>query len=171
MDRLPLSFYRHDVLVVAPALLGTWLCHRTGSEVRRGRVVEVEAYRGEEDTACHARFGRTRRTRVMYEPGGLAYVYLCYGVHHLFNVVTGGPDAPQAVLIRSIEGRSGPGRLTNTLGLTLDANGADLTGDSVWLETDGSPCPPPIATPRVGIAYASDEDRARPWRFLLPPAA
>jgi DNA-3-methyladenine glycosylase len=166
--RLEAAFFRQDVLAVAPALLGTWLCCRAGGELRRGRITETEAYRGEADTACHARVGRTRRTAVMYEPGGVAYVFLCYGVHHLFNVVTGSAGDPQAVLVRGIDGHPGPGRATKALGIGLDCNGADLTGDVIWLEDDGTAVPNPLATPRIGIAYASPEDQARLWRFTLP---
>jgi DNA-3-methyladenine glycosylase len=162
------EFFRQDVLEVAPALLGAWLCHSVGGEVRRGRITETEAYRGEADTACHARVGRTRRTAVMYEPGGVAYVFLCYGIHHLFNVVTGLADDPQAVLVRGLEGCPGPGRLTKALGIDLGCNGASLTGDRVWLEHDGTPTPEPLRSPRVGIGYASPADQSRPWRFTLP---
>jgi DNA-3-methyladenine glycosylase len=166
--KLGAGFFRQDVLAVAPALLGKWLCHRVGDEVRRGRITEVEAYRGEADTACHARVGRTRRTAVMYEPGGVAYVFLCYGVHHLFNVVTGEAGDPQAVLVRGLAGCSGPGRLTKALGINLSCNGADLAGDVTWLEDDGADVINPVATPRIGIGYASPEDQARLWRFTLP---
>jgi len=166
LGRLDLDFYRRDVLDVAPALLGKILCHAISEDVRRGRITEVEAYRGEEDTACHARAGKTRRTAVMYEAGGLTYVYLCYGMHHMLNVVTGADGQPQAVLIRGLAGISGPGRLTKHLGITTADNATDLTtSPSLWLEDDGRPPGRIEASPRVGIAYASEADQRRPWRF------
>ena len=162
--RVPVDFFIRDVLEVAPQLLGLWLCRAIGDEVRRGRITEVEAYRGETDTACHARVGRTKRTEVLYLRGGHAYVYLCYGIHHLFNVVTGPAGQPQAALIRGIEGSPGPGRLTKA----LDNNRADLTtSPDLWLEDDGQR-PTAIRTaPRIGIPYASPADQARPWRWYV----
>jgi len=167
-SRLGLDFYRHDVLEVAPALLGKVLCHVVGDDILRGRITEVEAYRGEEDTACHARAGRTRRTAVLYEAGGITYVYLCYGVHHLLNVVTGADGQPQAVLIRGLAEATGPGRLTKRLGITTADNAVDLvTSPNLWIEDDGF-APGQITTsPRIGIAYASEEDRRRLWRFMI----
>jgi len=165
-DRLGLGFYRQDVLDVAPQLPGKILCRAVGDQVRRGRITEVEAYRGEEDTACHAHAGRTRRTATLYEAGGVAYVYLCYGIHHLFNVVTGPAGHPQAALIRCLEGLDGPGRLTKALGITTADNGTMLWASPIiWIEDDGYR-PSQLATsPRIGIDYASDDDRLRPWRY------
>jgi len=166
--RLGLDFYRRDVLEVAPRLLGLWLCHRVGPDIRRGRITEVEAYRGQSDTACHARVGRTKRTEVLYLGGGHAYVYLCYGLHHLVNVVTGPPDQPQAALIRGIEGHAGPGRLTKALDITLDNNREDLTtSPDLWLEDDGRRPARIDAGRRVGIGYASAADQARLWRWYV----
>ncbi|MDR0594926.1 MAG: DNA-3-methyladenine glycosylase [Bifidobacteriaceae bacterium] len=164
---LTADFLSRDVLAVAPALIGQWLCRRleTG-QIRRLRVTEVEAYRGEDDSACHARAGRTRRTAVMYGPGGRAYVYLCYGVHHLLNVVTGAEGQPQAALIRGLEGIAGPGRLTKALGIGLGLNGLALEPASgLWLEAGGPPGPVVASGPRIGIGYASPEDQARAWRW------
>ncbi|MDR1187211.1 MAG: DNA-3-methyladenine glycosylase [Bifidobacteriaceae bacterium] len=164
---LPSESFRSDVLEVAPALLGQFLCRRLpDGEVLRRRVTEVEAYRGEEDTACHARAGRTKRTSVMYGPGGHAYVYLCYGIHHLLNVVTGPEGFPQAALIRGLDGAAGPGRATKAMGIDLALNGAALVpGSGLWLEAGAAP--ERIDTgPRIGIGYASPEDQARPWRFV-----
>ncbi|MCL2736143.1 MAG: DNA-3-methyladenine glycosylase [Propionibacteriaceae bacterium] len=170
--RITEEFYRRDVLEVAPDLLGAVICHRVGSEVLRGRVTEVEAYRGQEDTACHARAGLTRRTQPLYMAGGHAYVYLCYGIHRLFNVVTGGEGEPQAALIRGLEGWPGPGRWTKAFSISLDDNRADLArSPDLWIESDGW-TPPEIRTsPRVGIDYASPEDRERPWRFTAAGTA
>ena len=160
------EFYRQDVLEVAPALVGKVFCRSAGSEVLRGRITEVEAYCGEEDTACHARAGRTKRTETLYVAGGQTYVYLCYGIHHLLNVVTGALDQPQAVLIRGLTGLPGPGRWTKSFGITMKDNRVDLVSSGyLWIEDDGY-VPDAIQTgPRVGIAYASDEDRQQPWRF------
>jgi DNA-3-methyladenine glycosylase len=161
-----------DVLDVAPRLLGYLLCRRLADgRIERRAITEVEAYRGEEDTACHARAGRTKRTAVMYGPGGHAYVYLCYGVHHLLNVVTGPAGRPQAALIRGVEAARGPGRLTKALAIDLTLNGLVLAPASgLWLEEGRAPGR--VATgPRVGIGYASPEDQARPWRFSAARAA
>ena len=170
--RMGYDFYRQDVLDVAPALLGKVICRSIGDGVRRGRITEVEAYRGEEDTACHARAGKTRRTVTLYLAGGHTYVYLCYGIHHMLNVVTGPAERPQAALIRGLEGIPGPGRLTRALGITTDDNAVDLvTSPRLWIEDDGY-IPATIETsPRIGIGYASEDDRRRLWRFTAPPAA
>ncbi|MDR2931106.1 MAG: DNA-3-methyladenine glycosylase [Propionibacteriaceae bacterium] len=166
--RLGPDFYRRDVLEVAPALLGKLVCHVTGDgKTLRGRVTEVEAYRGEQDTACHARVGRTKRTEPLYHVGGCAYVYLCYGIHRLMNVVTGPQDMPQAVLLRGLADVSGPGRLTRALGVELADNLTDLTTSSVlWLEDDAHVPQHIDTTGRIGIGYASAEDQARPWRWV-----
>ncbi len=166
--RLDEAFYRQDVLIAAPALLGKLLCRaEPDGTVRRMRITETEAYRGEEDTACHAHKGKTARTAVMFQPGGVAYIYLCYGIHALLNIVTGENEQPQAALIRSVESFSGPGRLTRAMGIGLDLNGQDLLrSDLLWVEDDGFR-PRSIETaPRVGIAYAAQEDQMRPWRYI-----
>ncbi len=149
----------------AEALVGKILVRRfpDGHEIR-ARITETEAYFGEEDTACHAHKGRTKRTEVLYRPAGTIYVYLCYGMHWMLNLVTGPEDHPQAVLIRGIEGVSGPGRVTKYLGIDKSMNDTRL-GDSLRLEEDGH-MPEVEKAPRVGIGYASPEDQARLWRFL-----
>lgn len=163
--RLGNDFYLRDVLEVAPALIGTWLCRKLDGQTLRGRITEVEAYRGETDTACHARAGRTKRTEVLYMAGGHAYVYLCYGIHNLLNVVTGEEGDPQAVLIRGLEGLTGPGRLTKAFSITLAENRLDLVNSAeLWLEDDGYR-PGVQTSPRIGIGYATQEDQARLWRF------
>ena len=167
--QLKADFYTRPATELAPALLGKLLCRRQpdGSVLRR-RITETECYFGEEDTACHAHKGRTPRTDTLYQRGGITYVYLCYGIHSLLNVVTGTADHPQAVLIRGVEGASGPGRVTKALGITCADNKKPLTGQSdIWIEDDGTPPPPCIALPRVGIDYAKQEDRDRPWRYLI----
>ena len=166
--RLTPENYRHDAVTVAKALLDAWLCRRLeDGTVMRRRITETEAYFGEEDTACHAHKGRTRRTDVMYAPGGCAYIYLCYGMHEMLNVVTGPAGHPEAVLIRGVEGAEGPGRLTKTLAITRALNREDLvTSNRLWIETDGSRVAF-TASPRIGIGYASKRDQARKWRFTI----
>ena len=157
-----------DAVAMARALLGKWLCRRLddGTLIRR-RITETVAYFGEEDTACHAHKGRTPRTDVMYAPGGLAYVYLCYGMYDMFNVVTGPKDHPEAVLIRGVDGADGPGKLTRALGIARELNREDLARSRrLWIEDDGF-APRFVRAPRIGIAYASARDRNRKWRFTV----
>ncbi|MBR5668718.1 MAG: DNA-3-methyladenine glycosylase [Spirochaetales bacterium] len=163
------DFYLQDALSAAKAICGKILCVRQhdGSVIRR-RITETECYLGEQDTACHAHHGRTRRTEVMYREGGVAYVYLCYGIHDMLNIVTGPAESPQAVLIRSVEGSTGPGRLTKALSIGPGFNGVSfIDSDLIWLETDSFEPASIKALPRVGISYASEEDRARLWRFVI----
>jgi DNA-3-methyladenine glycosylase len=136
-----------------------------GRRVLRLRITETEAYFGEDDTACHASRGRTPRTAVMYGDGGHAYIYLCYGMHEMFNIVSGCGGVPEAVLVRGVEGFAGPGRLTRALAISRVLNGIDLTRSrELWLEDDGT-SGAFTAAPRIGIGYASPRDRARRWRF------
>lgn len=164
--RLTAQDYGRDAVAMAKALLGMTLCRRLDDgTVLRARIVETEAYFGEEDTACHAHKGRTPRTDVMYAPGGYAYVYLCYGMHDMLNVVTGPADHPEAVLVRGVEGASGPGRVTKAMQVTRALNREDLVrSERLWIETDGV-APRFKASARVGIGYASKRDQARKWRF------
>ena len=165
--RLRLKFYAARAPELAPALLGKLLCRRfDDGRVVRARITETEAYFGEADTACHACRGRTTRNAPMYSRGGVAYVYLCYGMHEMLNVVSGGEGFPEAVLIRGVEGANGPGKLTKMLAITRGHNREDLVKSKrLWLEDDGA-APHFHATPRIGIGYASPEDQARPWRFV-----
>ena len=163
--RIKPEIYMQPALLLAPYLLGKILCRKIGSDIIRKPITETEAYCGESDTACHAHRCKTPRNAVMYEPGGIAYIYLCYGVHNLLNVVAAGEGEPEAVLIRGVEGISGPGRVTKALAIGLDLNREDYrTSDVLWLE-DG-PTVEYISTPRIGIDSASEEDRGRLWRFL-----
>ena len=151
---------------LAPDLLGKLLCRKIKGETIKLRILETECYFGEEDTACHAHKGRTPRTDIMYEAGGNAYIYLCYGIHSLLNITTGEEGHPEAVLIRAVEGSVGPGRLTKRLSIDRTLNRAPLTEESgLWIEDDGTH-PDFAAAPRVGIDYASGEDRNRLWRFI-----
>ena len=122
------EFFRRDVLCVAPELVGRILVRRLpDGTLLRARITETEAYRGEQDTACHASRGRTRRTEVLYHDGGTIYVYLCYGMHWMLNIVTGHADEPQAVLIRACaDGANGPGKLTRRLQIDKAFNDGDI---------------------------------------------
>ena len=163
--KLCYEFYHRPCLQVARDLVGKILVHRVGGEELRLRITETEAYCGESDTACHAHKGRTGRTEVMYREAGTIYIYLCYGVHWMLNIVTGEENEPEAVLIRACEGkRNGPGKLTKALAGSL--NRASILGDDLWIEDDGFSCAIAEHT-RVGIGYASREDQARLWRFRL----
>ena len=157
--RLPAAFFADDAVTVARTLIGCALVHRD----RAGIIVETEAYLGPDDLASHARFGPTPRNSVMFGPGGVSYVYLCYGIHQMFNIVTGGEGEGQAVLIRAIApyaglpddpllGR-GPGKVTQALSLDRRHDRRDLARGDLFVATALSP--PRIAKgPRIGIAYA-----------------
>lgn len=187
--KLPLTFYqRQDVVKIARDLIGKVLCTRIGEEqLTSGIITETEAYCGRGDKACHANNGtRTDRTETMYQAGGIAYIYLCYGIHHLFNVVTNVENKADAVLIRAVQpldGKekmlqrrnkqdinpsltAGPGRLTQALGIKTPLDGTALTNNTIWIEDrevgfSGSNL---VATERVGVDYAG-EDAKLPWRF------
>ncbi len=190
MAKLPNSFYhRDDVVQISKDLLGKVLCTNINGEFTSGMIVETEAYRGAEDRASHAwNLRRTNRTEIMFGPGGVAYVYLCYGIHHLFNVVTNVPEIPHAVLIRAIEPlqgidkmaerrnvaanktrlTSGPGVASKALGIEVPHTGQSLKGSTIWIEGDGQEVSTKeiIASPRVGVDYAK-EHAALPWRFRI----
>jgi DNA-3-methyladenine glycosylase len=134
---------------------------------KRLRISETEAYCGEEDTACHAHKGRTKRTEVMYMESGTIYVYLCYGVHWMLNIVTGEVNEPEAVLIRACVEANGPGKLTKALGITGEFNRRHICRrEEIFIEDDGFRCDV-ITDKRVGISYASEEDQNRLWRFKM----
>ncbi len=186
-DPIPLSYYQStDVVALARDLLGKSLFTLKDGDLTGGLITEVEAYAGEHDKASHAyKLRRTRRTEVMFQEGGCAYVYLCYGLYPLFNIVTATAGIPHAILIRSIEPQegieimrsrrghkkilaTGPGIMTQALAITLEDSGQRLDSNTVWLEDRGlTPQEDEvIATPRIGIAYA-EECAAYPWRFQL----
>lgn len=190
--KLTQQFYlREDVVRISRELLGKYLVTEFDGRRTAGKIVETEAYRGPDDKACHAYGNRyTKRTKVMFARGGHAYVYLCYGVHHLFNVVTARENMPQAVLIRAIEPventewmlkrrgftkikpqlTAGPGVLTKALGVSTRHTGLNLTESSspIWIEDWGQDIGEEniIASPRVGVAYA-EECALWPWRFRV----
>lgn len=190
MSKLPYSFYQDDnVINLAVSLLGKQLFTLIDGELTGGTIVETEAYSGVIDKASHAYGGRfTPRTSTMYQEGGISYVYLCYGIHHLFNVVTAGRNTPHAVLIRGIEpvvgistmlGRrnmsafasritAGPGALAKALGIDKNLNAKDLTGNEIWIEDKGISFQENqiVASPRVGVDYAEDH-ALLPWRFYV----
>lgn len=167
--RLPQAFFARDVTVVARQLVGCALVHRK----RAALIVETEAYLGPDDRASHARFGPTARTSVMFGPGGRAYVYLCYGIHQMFNIVTGADGVGQAVLIRAVAplvgipddpsvGR-GPGKVTMALRLDKKHDRRDLAKGALYVAAHATP-PEVRVGPRIGVDYAGD-DAARPLRF------
>ena len=163
MERLGIDFYHRPCVEVARDLVGKILVHNGKSL----RITETEAYCGESDTACHASRGRTKRTEVMYREAGTVYIYLCYGMHWMLNIVTGEEDQPEAVLIRACEEAPGPGKLTKALGITGEQNRSSVvTSDNLWVEDDGLRCPI-LTDKRVGIGYASREDQDRLWRFRM----
>ena len=166
MVRLPYDFYHRDCPIVARDLVGKLLVYR-GNHLR---ISETECYCGENDTAYHASRGRTKRTEVMYMEAGTVYVYLCYGMHWMLNIVTGEKDHPEAVLIRACMEAPGPGKLTKTLGITGSENRSSVvTSEELWIADDGFACE--IETDkRVGIGYASEEDQNRLWRFKIKKA-
>jgi DNA-3-methyladenine glycosylase len=181
--KLPLEFYLNDALEISRSLLGMSLFTQIDGQITGGKIIETEAYRGAEDRASHAYKGRrTKRTEVMFQQGGVAYVYLCYGMHHLFNVVTGPEELPHAVLIRAIEPHTGielmrerrggkeeiangPGSLTQALGIDKSFNALSLLGDKIWISPGEIPTQI-HATARIGVAYAGC-DAALPWRYHL----
>ena len=165
MDRLNYNFYHRPCLEVARDLVGKVLV--VGNQ--QLRISETEAYCGETDTACHACRGRTKRSEVLYADAGTIYVYLCYGMHWMLNIITGDAEDPQGVLIRACVDAPGPGRLTRKLGITGELNRQSaLTGDSLWIADDGFRCSIRLDK-RVGIGYASQEDQDKLWRFIMVP--
>jgi DNA-3-methyladenine glycosylase len=185
---LPLSFYRkEDVVDISRKLLGKYLFTFMEGQLTGGMITETEAYRGPEDRASHA-FGmrRTKRNEMMYAKGGVCYIYLCYGLHSLFNIVTNQEEIPHAVLIRAIKPEmgietmlkrrhkskidktltNGPGSLSQALGLSLNHNGCSLKGPCIWVEDQGIKPAKITASPRIGIDYAGD-DALLPWRFTV----
>lgn len=166
--KLTKDFYTRDVLKVAPELIGKEIVVRSDKDTfKRFVIKEVEAYRGGEDKACHASKGRTKRTEIMFDEGGKIYVYFIYGMYWMLNVVTGEKDNPQAVLIRGVEGFKGPGILTREIGIDGSFYGEDLTqSDRIWIEDPGIELQIK-AGKRIGIDYAGEPWKNKPWRFWV----
>jgi len=188
--KLPIDFYlQQDVVQVAQDLLGKVLYTCIHGKTCAGIITETEAYAGITDKASHA-YGnrRTARTETMYQQGGISYVYLCYGMHHLFNIVTNQQDIPHAVLIRTIQPYAGldtmlqrrnakqyhhqllngPGKLSMAMGINQTFNTQSLQGNQVWLESKSIDVPEECieVTPRIGVDYAK-EDALLPYRFVV----
>lgn len=190
MSKLPYSFYQDtDVNQLSVQLLGKQLYTFIDGVLTSGTIVETEAYKGVEDKASHAYGGRfTDRTKIMYDQGGMSYVYLCYGIHHLFNVVTAPKGTPHAVLIRGLEPvngldimlhrrnktvlkpvlTAGPGALAKAMGIDKALNAKDLCGEEIWIEDNGLVVRSEdiISVPRVGVDYAGDH-ALLPWRYYI----
>lgn len=161
-----------DTVAIARGLLGRHLVIRDDRGSHAYRIIETEAYDGPEDKACHASRGRTTRTNVLFGPPGHWYVYLCYGIHEMLNLVTGPENYPAAVLIRGVTGFVGPGRVTKGLGIDRRFNARAATrATGLWIEDDGSAVQPQeiVSGPRVGVDYAGTEWASKPWRFVLRP--
>jgi DNA-3-methyladenine glycosylase len=165
--RLPPAFFLRDVLDVAPELIGKLLVRQyEDGRIEKYRIMETEAYRGTEDLACHASKGRTPRTEVMFQEGGTVYVYLIYGMYWLLNLVTGNEGNASAVLIRGIEGCSGPGRVGRKLRLDKSFYGENLFISSrIWVEATESVTEIKTSK-RIGIEY-SGEWAGKLWRFYV----
>lgn len=154
-----------DPLEIARNLIGFRLCRRKNNAVLSFEITEVEAYLGPEDLASHARFGKTKRTAVMFGPKGFWYIYLCYGMHAMLNLTTGSESAPSAILIRSVNGINGPGRLTKHLQIDLSFNGLPCNQTSnLWIEP-GQPRDV-MTTPRIGVNYADPIWSQKLYRFV-----
>ncbi len=166
-SRLPASFFQRNVLEVAPELLGKILARKfDNGKTERFVITEVEAYSGDGDRACHASKGKTLRTEVMFREGGLIYVYFIYGMYWMLNIVTGRKDEASAVLIRGLEGISGPGKVGKVLQLDRSFYGEDLgISNRIWVE-DAEKIIDFITTPRIGINYAGEPWISKHWRFL-----
>ena len=192
MAKLTLDFYQRDnVVIISKELLGKALFTNFNNEITAGIIVETEAYAGITDKASHAYGGkRTKRTETMYAAGGCAYVYLCYGMHHMFNVVTNVEGVPHAVLIRAVQPldgidimlrrrnlenisnrlTAGPGILSQAMGISIHISGKSLLDKQIWIENRDNNNPLKdfkiISSPRVGVQYAG-KDASNPWRFQI----
>lgn len=185
--KLTARFFTHPTLWVAKNLLGTYLVVKQDGKILSGKIVETEAYIGEDDLACHASKGRTPRSETLYKKAGTLYVYLIYGMYHCLNIVTEKADFPSAVLIRAVEPKegtsvmtrrrntknihrlaSGPGKLCDALGITRKLNGKTAYGNALWIQDRGEKTPRGaiVQSPRIGVQYAG-ECKDYPWRFFI----
>tara|TARA_Y100001970_G_C14128219_1_gene800199 strand:- start:435 stop:1010 length:576 start_codon:yes stop_codon:yes gene_type:complete len=188
MSKIPLDFFlNHNVQEIARDLLGAVIYTQINNKISSAIITETEAYQGPEDKASHAyNNNKTNRTKIMYQDGGCCYIYLCYGIHHLFNIVTNTSKIPHAVLIRSgkinsglkhIKKRrkinidnakllNGPGNFAKGLGIDMNLNGQYLNNQSIWIEPSTIYKKKVKEAPRIGIDYAA-EYASRPWRYIL----
>jgi len=189
MQKLPLSFYlRNDVVKISKELLGKVLVTNWDDEYTSGRIVETEAYAGQTDRASHASKGRTPRTEVMFGEGGRAYVYLCYGIHQMFNIVTSAEGVPHAILIRAVEPMEGvdimlertgkkkldnsltrgPGNVGKAFGFHTSQCGLSLTSDELFIADDGFKVTKDMmaTSPRIGVDYAGEHAEWH-YRFFI----
>ena len=190
MKKINQSFYQsNNVLELSKTLLGKVIVTKINNQSTSGKIVEVEAYLGVEDKASHSYNNtKTNRTQPMFDMGGITYVYLCYGIHYVFNVVVGNTDNPYAILIRSIEPidgidimlkrrkfnllkkqlTNGPGKLTKALGITTSMNAMSLIGNKIWIENHDIKVTKKdiLSSPRIGVDYAG-EDAKLPYRFYI----
>lgn len=185
--KLTAAFFRRPTLTVARGLLGKYLMVKHGREILSGKIVETEAYAGEDDLACHASKGRTPRTETLYQKAGTVYVYLVYGMYHCLNIVTEKKGFPSAVLIRAVEPKegiarmkknrkitalynlaSGPGKVCEAFGITKNMNGEAVGGPHIWIEDRGESVRAHniVVTPRIGVAYAG-ACAHYPWRLYI----
>ena len=187
-NKLPSSYYLHDdVVFLAQDLLGKIIYTNIKGQLTSGMIIETEAYKSVNDKASHAYLKkRTTKNESMYLQGGVAYIYICYGIHYLFNIVTNFQDIADAILIRAIEPidgleimqlrtmkksskkiTSGPGNLSKALGIDITMNKEKLTGDKIWIENyKDSSIFKIVKKPRIGISY-SEEDANLKWRFYI----
>ena len=166
---LPEEFFDRPTLAVTRDLLGKLLCRKLEGKTQRLRIAEVEAYDGPDDKACHAHRGKTPRNEVMFGSAGRWYVYLCYGMHWMLNVVTGPVDFPAAVLLRGSLEVTGPGRLTKALSIDRELDRSTVARSSgLWIEDDNCEVPEGEVerTPRIGIGYAGREWVDKPYRLI-----
>ena len=187
-NKLPLSYYPHnDVVFLAQDLLGKIIFTRIDNQITSGIIVETEAYKSTNDMASHAYMNkRTNRNEMMYSGGGVTYIYICYGIHHMLNIVTNKKNVPDAILIRAIEPldgikimqsripsnhtnkmTNGPGKLSKALGINMDFNGSKLNNNKIWIENNPNTSKIQIIRKeRVGI-HCAGEDSKLPWRFYI----
>ncbi len=170
-SKLSKDFYTIDAVALAKNILGKILVRKfEDGTTLKFKITEVEAYCGEDDLACHASKGRTKRTEIMYHEGGKVYVYLIYGMYWMLNVVSGKENEPQAVLIRGLENISGPGRVGKALKLDRSFYGEDLLqSERIWIEKtlDSAENLKINTSTRIGIEYSGDIWSKKPWRFYL----
>jgi DNA-3-methyladenine glycosylase len=167
---LPSSFFNRKTAVVAKELIGKMLVRKDGGQETSYVITEVEAYVGPHDLASHSSRGRTERTEIMYGKAGTIYVYFVYGMHYMLNIVTEEKEFPAAILIRGVEGISGPGKLTKKLSVDKKLNGLSLSKKTgLWIEDCGISMPPKniLTTSRIGVAYAGKKWANKKLRFTI----